>query len=144
MNAVKIVVYNISIPKAAEYPALIEIWEAAVRTTHHFLQEAHIQHFRLLILNEYFAAVDLFCIRDEAGQIMGFSGLSSEMVEMLFIHPQHVGKGIGKILMQHAVTECGIRKVDVNEQNPDALANDQHCTERFLVANPVTFYKTSV
>nr|WP_295932483.1 GNAT family N-acetyltransferase [uncultured Dyadobacter sp.] len=113
--------HTITVPQTTDYPALIEIWEVAVRATHHFLQEEHIQYFKPLILNEYLNAVHLFCIRDASGQIMGFSGLSDEMVEMLFVHPQHFGKGIGKKLLQHAVTARAIRKVDVNEQNPGAL-----------------------
>jgi putative acetyltransferase len=114
--------YAISKPTSTDYPALIEIWEAAVRATHHFLQEEHIQHFKPLILNQYFDAVDLFCIRGQDDRIIGFAGLSPEMVEMLFVHPGYFGRGIGKKLMKYAITERFVRKVDVNEQNPDALA----------------------
>ncbi|MBO9612985.1 MAG: GNAT family N-acetyltransferase [Dyadobacter sp.] len=118
--------YTISIPNSTDYPVLLEIWEAAVRATHHFLQEEHIQHFKPLILNQYFDAVDLFCIRDQAGRIVGFAGLSPETIEMLFIHPEYFGKRIGKKLMEYAIKERSIRKVDVNEQNPDALAFYKH------------------
>lgn len=118
--------YPITVPQTTDYPSLIGVWEAAVRATHHFLQEEHIQFFKPLILNDYFNAVKLFCIRDASGEIMGFSGLSDKMVEMLFVHPQHFGKGIGKKLLAHAITAYAIRKVDVNEQNPGALAFYRH------------------
>lgn len=125
-TAMKFIDYTISTPTSADYPVLIDIWEAAVRATHDFLQDEHIQHFKPLILNQYFDAVDLFCVRDGSGRIMGFMGLSPEMVEMLFVHPHYFGKGIGKKLMEYAVQKRSVRKVDVNEQNPDALAFYQH------------------
>lgn len=114
--------HEIDRPDHSEYPDLIAIWEAAVRATHHFLSEEHIQYFKPLILHDYFPAVELYCIRNGAGDIMGFMGLSPDMVEMVFVHPQHFGKGVGKRLMNFAIHEKSIRKVDVNEQNLDALA----------------------
>ena len=44
-------------------------------------------------------------------------GLSDELIEMLFVHPDEQGKGYGKQLMQYALHEKHIYKVDVNEQN---------------------------
>lgn len=102
------------------YQEIMEVWEASVRATHHFLLEADIQYFKPLILNEFLKAVDLFCVKDNSGAIVGFMGLHEESLEMLFIHPTMRGKGIGKLLTQRAI-ELGIRRVDVNEQNPDAL-----------------------
>ena len=47
-------------------------------------------------------------------------GLSDELIEMLFVHPDEQGKGYGKQLMQYALHEKHIYKVDVNEQNEKA------------------------
>lgn len=47
-------------------------------------------------------------------------------VEALFIDPAHHGKGIGKALIQHALTDCPDLTVDVYEQNTEALAFYQH------------------
>ncbi|WP_051210951.1 GNAT family N-acetyltransferase [Runella zeae] len=103
-----------------DYQEIVEVWEASVRATHHFLLESDIQYFKPLILNEFLKAVTLFCIKDNSGAIVGFMGLHEDSLEMLFIHPDMRGKGIGKLLLQRAIG-LGIRKVDVNEQNPDAL-----------------------
>lgn len=104
-----------------DYPALISLWEASVRATHHFLKEEDILFFRPLILNTYFDAVNLLCKKDEKGIITGFLGTSNDNIEMLFIDPAFRGKGIGKELLSHAINRLGIRKVDVNEQNEQAI-----------------------
>ena len=109
-----------------EYPAVVELWEASVRATHHFLKEEDILYFKPLILNHYLDAVQLSCIRDNTGVILGFQGVAEENLEMLFIHPDQRGKGIGKVLLEHAVKKLGITKVDVNEQNNQALGFYQH------------------
>ena len=57
--------------QAADYQALIALWEASVRATHHFLQEADIIALKPLILEHYFAAVDLVCAKGEE-EIAGF------------------------------------------------------------------------
>jgi putative acetyltransferase len=104
-----------------DYPELIEVWERSVRETHHFLTEDYIQYLRPLILQNYFDAVRLFCIRSASGKISAFLGLSDDKVEMLFVDPVARGKGIGKQLMQYAIEEHKISKVDVNEQNEQAV-----------------------
>lgn len=56
----------------ADYPALIALWEASVRASHHFLPEAEILALKPLILEHYFDAVTLHCARTEEGRIAGF------------------------------------------------------------------------
>ncbi|RPD39882.1 GNAT family N-acetyltransferase [Chitinophaga barathri] len=104
-----------------DFPELTDVWEASVRATHHFLTEADIQYFRPLILEQYLYAVDLACVKDEAGKITGFIGVADGKIEMLFIHPAARGQGIGKALLQYAIIEKGATSVDVNEQNEQAV-----------------------
>lgn len=105
---------------------IVELWEASVRCTHHFLAEKDIQFFRPLILNEFLKMVELFATKNEAGTITGFIGIAGGKLEMLFVHPQAAGKGIGKQLLQFAIKEKQVSKVDVNEQNPQAVGFYQH------------------
>ena len=42
-------------------------------------------------------------------------------IEMLFISPEARGKGIGAMLARHAIQTQDATKVDVNEQNSQAL-----------------------
>lgn len=111
---------TIEVPTVTDYVELVSVWEASVRATHNFLKEEDILFYKPLILNEYLKAVDLFCIKDN-DTITGFMGLSESSIEMLFIHPAFRGSGIGKILLQFAINELKANKVDVNEQNDQAL-----------------------
>lgn len=113
--------YKIEHPNEAEFSAMGELWEASVRATHHFLNEQDVAFFKSLLLNEYFKLVELFCIRDTSGSILGFMGIESDKLEMLFVYPQAMGKGIGKALLEHAVQTLKVNKVDVNEDNQQAV-----------------------
>lgn len=106
--------------KTRDHPTLISLWEASVRTTHHFLPEAEIDALKPLILEHYFAAVDLVCARDDTG-IAGFCGVHDGNIEMLFLAPEARGRGIGRLLVAHAISRQGATRVDVNEQNAQAL-----------------------
>lgn len=96
-----------------------------MRATHHFLPEEMIHQYRPLILNEYLHLVDLYVWR-EADTIKGFLGLSGHKIEMLFIHPDAMGQGIGRQLMAYALHQRGAYEVDVNEQNEQAVGFYQH------------------
>lgn len=109
-----------------EYQQLIQLWEASVRATHHFLTEADINELKPLILQHYFDAVDLHCVKNTEGLIVGFSGVAAGNLEMLFIAPECRGQAIGTLLCKHAITEQEVSKVDVNEQNLPALGFYQH------------------
>lgn len=115
-------VNEITIIKAvqADYLELITVWEEAVKATHHFLQEGDILLYRKLILEQYFNALSVYYLVKETKKI-GFIGLSSDKIEMLFIDPFYFGKGYGKMLLDFGILEHGILYVDVNEQNTRAL-----------------------
>lgn len=114
--------YTITQVQKEDYQVLIKIWEASVRATHHFLKEEDIGYFKPLILHEYFDAVTLRCIKQETGEILGFVGVAEQSLEMLFLNPAYIGKGLGKLLTQYAIEHFKANKVDVNEDNPQALA----------------------
>lgn len=109
----------------ADHQELLNVWEASVRATHHFLTEADIQAYKKLIFNDFFDALNLFCTK-ENNRITAFMGLDGELLQMLFIHPAFRGKGIGKLLVEYAIGRHAVTKVDVNEQNTQALGFYNH------------------
>lgn len=113
--------FRLDTPMATDLPVLLDVWEAAVRATHGFLDEADIHALRVAIRERYLPALELSCIRDEAGRVVGFLGRSGCRVEMLFVDPSHHGRGLGRRLLEQAIAEQGVNELDVNEQNPQAL-----------------------
>ncbi|WP_226648547.1 acetyltransferase [Microbulbifer variabilis] len=120
-----------------DYETLIEIWESSVRATHDFLQEEDIITLKSLILEQYFDAVDLKCAKDDDGKIHGFCGVHEGNIEMLFISPESRGKGVGAQLMEHAIKNQGATKVDVNEQNKQALGFYEHLGFNIVGRSPL-------
>jgi putative acetyltransferase len=110
-----------------EYREVVDVWEASVRATHRFLKEEDIAYFKPLILNTYLDAVELRCYRDENYKIVGFVGVADGNLEMLFIHPAHRGRKMGKTLLNYALKNLNVTKVDVNEQNEQAVGFYKHC-----------------
>lgn len=102
-----------------EYVALIDLWEASVRATHDFLQPGDVEFYRRR-MPEYLRAVRLVAVRHE-GRIAAFLGTLAGGIEMLFVHPDFRGCGMGARLVRHAVGKLGCRRVEVNEQNGQAV-----------------------
>ncbi len=109
-----------------DYQEIIEVWEASVRATHHFLKEEDIQFFKPLILAHYLDTVNRFGVRNEESELLGFLGVHEDKIEMLFLHPDSFGRGIGKALTFFAVHKLGGTEVDVNEDNPQAVGFYEH------------------
>ena len=101
------------------YLELIELWAKSVKTTHTFLFKEDFEFYKRQ-MPTYLSAVKLYVELASDGGVAGFMGLSDDTIEMLFVSPNHFRKGIGRRFVELALSK-GIRKVDVNEQNTDAL-----------------------
>ena len=104
---------------------LKELWEDSVRSTHAFLTEADIQEIALCVPSAL-TAVPLLAVAMEGHAPLGFLGVDGSRLEMLFLSPSARGRGVGRRLLEYAVTDLGVRQVCVNEQNPQALGFYQH------------------
>lgn len=85
-----------------------------------FLDETSISEIKASLVPDYFPNVDLYAVCDH-DVLTGFIGLRDDMIEMLFVDGDHRGNGHGSTLIEYAKAK-GVTKVDVNEQNPSALA----------------------
>lgn len=63
---------------------------------------------------------------DANGVPIAFMGIDDRKLEMLFIDPREQGKGLGRKLLEHGITNYGVKEVVVNEQNPQAKGFYEH------------------
>ena len=104
---------------AALVESCVEIWEASVRATHHFLKEGAIEFYRPFV-RENCRTLPLL-LHYEGDEVVAFLGLDETSIEMLFVHPGYRGMGIGRDLVEWAVDEYHAETVTVNEQNEQAV-----------------------
>ena len=112
-----------------DFAALAAIWERSVRATHLFLDEDSIAAIKAALVPYYFPNVELYAVV-ENNSPLGFIGLREDMIEMLFVDDNCRGRGFGSALVEFAMQK-GVKRVDVNEQNPSALAF--YCAKGFMV-----------
>jgi putative acetyltransferase len=109
---------NMEVGTPIDYPTLLKVWESSIRVTHDFLEEQDIQALRPLILHTYLPNLTITLARRSYDHsIVGFTGVSKNRIEMLFVDADQRGKGIGKLLLLQATHEQGADELDVNEQN---------------------------
>jgi putative acetyltransferase len=111
---------GVSPVRAEDYERVVEVWEASVRATHHFVAESDIEIFRPMVRGAL-PHIALACVRDSERIVAGFTAVADGKVEMLFIHPDGRGQGIGRRLLTYAVDVMGATGLDCNEQNEQAL-----------------------
>lgn len=106
---------------ASDYPAIRSVWARSVKATHDFLPEDYFQQIWELFFS-FLPSVDLYIHRNEKGCIDGFLGVADGKMEMLFIDPASMGKGLGRDMTLFAIEQLNVTMVDVNEQNKNAAA----------------------
>jgi putative acetyltransferase len=99
---------------------IVEIWRSAVDATHDFLSpqdRASIEQQVMTVL----PSLPLWLAIDDNGTAAGFMGLSGSHMDSLFIAADQRGRGVGRQLVEHAVSLHSVLTTDVNEQNAQAL-----------------------
>lgn len=112
--------HSIRLANAEDYPRIMEIWESAVQATHDFLAEEDFNYFKEAIPRDYLPNLEVYLIT-ENDDAKGFASVAEGNLEMLFIHNNDRGKGYGKALYKFMKEKTDLTKVDVNEQNPQAI-----------------------
>ena len=105
--------------------ALTTLWEASVRATHHFLAEDDIQKLTPFV-KIGLLGIEILIVAADNQKNIAFMGIEAGKIEMLFISPDYFGKGIGRQLAELGISQYGVRYVDVNEQNPQAIGFYEH------------------
>lgn len=104
----------------AHREGLLKVWEESVLATHDFLTSGDFEEIRSAVHTVDFNAFDVYCLMDES-EVIGFVGTHDKKVEMLFLSPAYIGRGLRKELMTFAVKDLKADKVDVNEDNKRAV-----------------------
>ena len=90
----------VTLSTADDFEELTELWEGSVRATHHFIPEQYILKLKPLVWSVYLRSMPVYTVRGPE-RIEGFMGINGDMLEMLFVHPQAMGKGVGKLSLIH-------------------------------------------
>jgi putative acetyltransferase len=98
---------------------LLDIWLRSVRATHRFLTEADIQSLLESVRDRWLVGLEVWVLT-EGDHLIGFMGMSDHSIDALFLAPEHLRRGGGRLLVEHAASRYPTLLVDVNEQNPAA------------------------
>ena len=106
-----------------DIPALVALWRRSVEATHAFLTGGDIDLLEPQV-RDGLAQMELW-VADAGDGPAGFMGMDGNLIEALFIDPDRMGRRLGSGFIHHArkLRGDGVElRVDVNEDNPDALA----------------------
>lgn len=112
--------HTIRLAHAEDYPRIMEIWESAVKATHDFLAEEDFNYFKEVIPRDYLPNLEVYIITGNE-KAEGFASVAEGNLEMFFIHNDTRGKGYGRMLYEFMKEQTGLTRVDVNEQNLQAI-----------------------
>ena len=120
---------------ACDHAPLADLWRRSVEGTHHFLPSGEVERLFHDVRNAYLPGVEMLWVAELApcGQaapaqhamgspLAGFIGCNGAQVEMLFVEPCCFRHGVGRALLEHVRALHPRLTLDVNEQNPQALA----------------------
>jgi putative acetyltransferase len=113
--------YKIKLLQKDSFPAVLKLWEASVNITHHFLSKADIVEVVKPSVEINLPHLKLEGIFDQKDTMLGFAGTDEEKLELLFIDPERMKEGLGKLLLNHVVNN-GVTYVDVVKDNQPAIA----------------------
>lgn len=68
----------------------------------------------------------LIVVEKTPNQPIAFMGIENDRLEMLFLSPLELGKGLGGKLLEFGIRNYGIQEVTVNEQDPQAVGFYKH------------------
>ena len=115
--------FRVRASRTDDIPQLLEVWRRSVDATHDFLSNDDRLTIDRIVAEEYLPSARLTVAADANDLPVAFLGGSGREIESLFVHPSALGRGVGRLLVEHfASLGEGELRVDVNEQNAGARA----------------------
>lgn len=99
---------------------LIAIWRRSVDATHDFLSKEYRAELGDLV-SAFLPEAPLWVAVTEKDEPVAFMLLTGEHMDALFVDPTVRGCGVGKLLIEHALTLAPKLTTNVNEQNEQAV-----------------------
>lgn len=99
---------------------LVKIWCRSVDATHDFLSKAYRAELEELV-KSFLPEAPLWVAANEQDQPVAFMLLTGEHMDALFVDPDVRGCGVGRLLIEHALTLAPELTTNVNEQNEQAV-----------------------
>ena len=118
----------IRLATGADLESLALLWRRSVEATHDFLPPAEVERLFEDVRRLYLPGVEYLWVAErheasaQGGRPVGFMGCNGPQVEMLFVDPASFRCGVGTALLAHVKVAHQQLALDVNEQNPQALA----------------------
>lgn len=99
---------------------LVAIWRRSVDATHDFLSKEYRVELETLV-SSFLPEAPLWVAVTEKDEPIAFMLLTGEHMDALFVDPTVRGCGVGKLLIEHALTLVPKLTTNVNEQNEQAV-----------------------
>ena len=99
---------------------ILNVWEKSVLATHDFLNPIDFEEIKKILQTFNFNEIEVYCLKQN-DEVAGFISVAEQKIEMLFLAPKYIGKGLGKKLTDFAFSTLKADKVDVNEQNTNTV-----------------------
>ena len=96
--------------------AVIRIWAGANALAHPFLRPEFVAQTAVDLRNLYLPNAETWVLELESG-LAGFISLIGDEIGGLFVDPAHIGRGLGRRLVDHAVALHGPLRVEVFRDN---------------------------
>ena len=113
-------VINIRRSRHDEEEKLVAIWRRSVDATHDFLSKEYRVELETLV-SSFLPEAPLWVAVTEKDEPVAFMLLTGEHMDALFVDPTVRGCGVGKLLIEHALTLAPKLTTNVNEQNEQAV-----------------------
>ena len=107
--------------RAADGARLLDIWRQAVDATHDFLAPADRSAIDAEVA-AFLPQAPAWLATDPGDRAIGFMLIDGTHMDALFIDPDWHGQGVGRRLVEHALSLHSTLTTDVNEQNRRAMA----------------------
>lgn len=95
---------------------VLDVWEAASRLAHPWMDEAFLAAERVNIRDTHMTVAESW-VWEEQGTVRAFIALLGDEIGGLFVHPSHHRRGIGRALVQVAWRGRSALEVEVFEAN---------------------------